>query len=248
MRAESYAFISVFLTSLISLVGVFTISLKPKTLRKFSTFFVSLAVGALLGDAFIHLIPETFERLGINLVTSLYFIVGILLFFCLEKFLHWRHCHTPTSKNHQHPFATMNLIGDSLHNFIDGMIIGISYLTNIALGLATTLAIILHEIPQEIGDFGVLIHAGFSRRKAIFFNFLSGLIAILGTIIALFLFSYIKNHIFYLLPIAAGGFLYIACSDLIPEIRTECKPSISFLQFFLIIVGITIISLLTLLE
>ncbi len=248
MKVESYAFISVFLVSLISLIGTFTISLKPKKLRKFSVFFISLAVGALLGDTFIHLIPEAFARLGINLTTSLYFLVGFLLFFGLEKFLHWRHCHTPTSENHQHPFATMNLIGDSLHNFIDGMIIGISYLTNIGLGLATTLAIVLHEIPQEIGDFGVLIHAGFSIRKAIFFNFLSGLIAILGTIITLLLFSSIKNHIFYLLPIAAGGFLYIAGSDLIPEIKTECKPSRSFLQFSLIIVGITIVSLLTLIK
>lgn len=243
-----YALISTTLVSLISLVGILSLSLKKQCWKKISPFFVSLAVGTFFGDSLIHLIPESFEKLGINLQVSFLIISGILIFFILEKFLHWRHCHTPTTAKHQHPLATMNLVGDGLHNLLDGMIIGVSYLISIRIGLATTIAVIFHEIPQEISDFGVLVYAGFSTKKALFFNFLSGITAIIGTLLALLISSLMQNLVFYLLPITAGGFLYIAGSDLIPEIKEECKPSSSFIQFFLIVLGILIMGLLTILE
>jgi len=142
----------------------------------------------------------------------------------------------------------MNLIGDGVHNLIDGMLIGASYTVSIPIGIATTLAVILHEIPQEIGDFGVLLHAGLSIKKAFAFNFLSALTAILGAIISLFAGSHIEGYSSILLPITAGGFIYIAGSDLIPELQYECKLSTSVQQFIAIILGVGIMALLVLLE
>ncbi len=171
---------------------------------------------------FIHLLPESFEKLGINLTTSLYAILGILIFFVLEKFIRWRHCHTATSEDHLHPVVTLNLIGNGVHNLIDGMVIGASFLVSVPLGIATTLAVILHEIPQEMGDFGVLVHGGLPVKKALLFNFFSALSAILGAVISLFVGQYSTTYTLALLPITAGGFLYIAGSDLIPELHQSC--------------------------
>src|SRR3989338_8622113 len=161
-----YALASVLLVSLISFVGIFTISLKLERLKKIVLYMVSFAAGALFGDAFIHLLPEIVEEAGFGLNIASYILFGIIFSFVVEKLIHWRHCHIPTSKDHPHPVALMNLFGDSVHNFIDGLILGASYLVSIPVGVATTIAIILHEIPQEIGDFGVLIHGGFTRAKA----------------------------------------------------------------------------------
>ena len=163
MQAIIFSFASVVLVSLISLVGVLTVFIRPERLKKILLLLVSFSVGALFGDAFIHLLPESFTKLGVNLSTSLYIIAGIIAFFVLEKFIHWRHCHIPTSKEHPHPVVFMNLIGDGVHNFLDGVIIGASYLVSIPIGITTTLAVILHEIPQEIGDFGILLHGGLTR-------------------------------------------------------------------------------------
>ena len=194
------------------------------------------------------LLPESFEKLGANLTSSLYIVIGILIFFVLEKFIRWRHCHIATPEGHPHPVAVMNLIGDGVHNLIDGMLIGASYIVSIPIGISTTLAIILHEIPQEIGDFGVLLHSGFSVKKAVAFNFLSAITSILGAIISLFAGSHIEGYSSILLPITAGGFIYIAGSDLIPELQHECKLSISILQFISIILRVGIMALLVLLE
>lgn len=243
-----YTIISVFLVSSLSLVGIFTLSLKREKLQKILLFLVSFAVGALFGDAFIHLLPESFENLGINLSTSLYILVGIFIFFVLEKFLRWRHCHILTSQKHLHPVVTMNLAGDALHNLIDGVIIGASYSAGISIGITTTLAIILHEIPQEIGDFGILVHGGLPVKKALFFNFLLALSAVVGAILSLAIGTHIKDYILLSLPITAGGFIYIAGSDLIPELQHDCKASTSFWQFISIILGMGIMALLTLLE
>jgi len=216
--------------------------------KKVLLFLVSFAVGGLFGDAFIHLLPESFEKLGTNLTTSLYIVLGILIFFVLEKFIRWRHCHIASPEGHPHPVAVMNLIGDGVHNLIDGMLIGASYTVSIPIGISTTLAIILHEIPQEIGDFGVLLHSGFSVKKAVAFNFLSAMTSILGAIISLFAGSHIEGYSSILLPITAGGFIYIAGSDLIPELQHECKLSISVLQFISIILGVGIMAFLVVLE
>jgi len=172
-------------------------------------------------------------------------ILGILVFFILEKLIHWRHCHIPTSKGHPHPLAFMNIIGDGAHNFIDGLVIGGAYLVSVPVGIAATIAVILHEIPQEIGDFGVLVYAGFSKLKALFFNFLSALTAVLGVIVSLTIGTRIGNYTLFLLPFAAGGFIYIAGSDLIPELHKESLLSKSLMQFFFLVLGIIAMLLLT---
>jgi len=243
-----YSVVSVFLISLVSLIGVLALSLNRDRLAKLTLFLVSLAVGGLFGDAFIHLLPESFQELGTNLSVSLYVISGILIFFVLEKFLRWRHCHIPTSEEHMHPLATINLVGDAVHNLIDGMLVGASYMVSLPIGIATTLAVIMHEIPQEVGDFGVLIHAGLSVKKALALNFLSALTAMLGVILAIVLGSEIEGFSLSLLPIAAGGFLYIAGSDLIPELHHEVKVLRSLLQFVMILLGVGVMALLIFLE
>lgn len=242
-----YSIISVLIVSLISLFGVITFLVKKETLDKLLLLLVSFSAGALLGDSFIHLIPEAFETLGPSLTLSLSLLGGILAFFVLEKFIYWRHCHIPTSKNHPHPVAFMNLIGDGFHNFLDGMIVAGSYLVSIPLGIATTIAVIVHEIPQEIGDFGVLVYGGFSRFKAIFFNLLSGFLAVVGVIVAILISGKVEVFSQILVPFTAGGFIYIAASDLIPELHKETKPSKSLLQLIFLLAGIAIMLLLLLL-
>jgi len=242
-----YSLVSVFIVSLISLIGIVTISIKADKLKKILIYMVSFSAGALLGDAFIHLLPELAEE-GLTLNYSITIIFGVLLFFSLEKVVHWRHCHMPITKEHVHPFAYMNLLGDALHNFIDGLIIAGSYLINIPAGIATTIAVILHEIPQEIGDFGVLIHGGFTKEKAIFLNFITALTAVLGVVFALILNSYVGNIEGYLISLAIGGFLYIAGSDLIPELHKETKISISLIQILTFILGVIVMISLLLLE
>lgn len=243
-----YSTISVLIVSLISLVGAIAFLVKKETLDKILLLLVSFSAGALLGDAFIHLIPEAFGILGSTLSLSLSLLSGILAFFALEKFIHWRHCHIPTSENHPHPIAFMNLIGDGLHNFIDGMIVAGSYLVSIPLGLVTTIAVVVHEIPQEIGDFGVLVYGGFSRLKAVLFNLFSGLLAVIGVIVAILVSSKIEMFSQILVPFTAGGFIYIAASDLIPELHKETKPAKSLLQLIFLLAGIGVMLLLLYLE
>lgn len=242
-----YSLVSVFLVSLVSLIGLFTLSIKRENLNKILLYFVSFSVGGLIGDAFIHLLPESVE-LNSSVYLSFYILLGLIISFVLEKFIQWRHCHIPTSKEHPHPFAIMNLIGDSVHNFIDGLIIGASYLTSLQVGIATTIAVVLHEVPQEIGDFGVLIHGGFKIRKALFLNFVTALTAVMGTVISLIISPYISSLTSFLLPFAIGNFIYIAGSDLIPELHKETTPIKSFIQLLMLLFGIAIMYLLLLLE
>ncbi|MBI2971778.1 MAG: ZIP family metal transporter [Candidatus Aenigmarchaeota archaeon] len=233
-----YAFSSVLLVSLVSLVGVITLSIKPKVLKNILLYLVSFAAGALFGDAFIHLLPEVVEQSGFSLYVSLYVLAGIVVFFSLEKLVQWHHYHLPHSKQQAHPFSVMVLVGDAVHNFIDGLIIGASYLVSIPVGIATTIAVILHEIPQEIGDFGVLLHGGFSRGKALLFNFLTALTAVLGVGVSLYLSSYVENVTMMLIPFAVGGFIYIAGSDLIPELHKQSSPVHSVLQLLAFLLGV----------
>ena len=241
-----YSIISVLIISLISFIGAITLAINKKFLNKTLSFLVSFSAGALLGGAFIHLIPEALESFTSDIIVSLLILVGMMFFFILEKFVHWRHCHIPTSEKHVHPLATMNLVGDGLHNFIDGLIIGASYLVNISLGITTTIAVILHEIPQEIGDFGVLVYGGLKRVKALMMNFLSALISVIGVVVALLIGSRVNEFSILLLPIAAGGFIYIASSDLIPELHKTCEPKISFSHVVGITLGILLMLLLVL--
>src|SRR3989339_509601 len=221
MQTWGYALISVTIVSLISLVGIFTLALNRDILQKIILYLVSFAVGALFGDAIIHLMPEAYETFGKGLPTALMVILGIFIFFVLEKFIRWRHCHDGHCDEHLKPVVYMNLFGDAVHNFIDGLVIAASYSVSIHLGIATTIAVILHEIPQEIGDFGVLIHGGLSVKKALFFNFLSALMAVLGGLISLSIGPHVQNYSLFMLPVTAGGFIYIAMADLIPELQHE---------------------------
>jgi zinc and cadmium transporter len=241
-----YAIASVVLVSLVSFIGVLSMSLSQKWLRALIIVLVSFSAGALLGDAFLHLLPEAVEVSGFTLAVSIGILAGIVFSFIMEKFIHWHHCHTP-GEHHHHPVGYINLFGDAVHNFLDGIIIGASYLVSIEVGVATTLAVILHEIPQELGDFGVLLHAGFSRTKALLFNFLTALAAIAGVVITMFL-AQAEAFALMLVPFAAGNFIYIACADIIPELHKEVKTSTSVKQFSFFLLGIVFMALLLLLE
>ena len=243
-----YSLVSVSAVSLISLVGVVVIRWKEDEMKPFLLVLVSFSAGALLGDVFIHLLPKAAAVHGISLSMSLWVLAGLLVFFVMEKFIQWHHCHVPQEHQHNKPLAIMNLCGDGLHNFIDGMILAGGYLVSLPVGIATTIAIVLHEIPQEISDFGVLIHSGLTRRKALFFNFLSALTAIVGTLVVLTLRVEPEAVLTYLTPFTIGGFLYIAGSDLIPELHKETNPLSSLVQFFSLIAGIAVMLALLLLE
>lgn len=243
-----YSLLSVFAVSIFSLIGILTIAIRAQRLSKFLVYMIAFSAGALFGDAFIHLLPEIVEEVGFGVNISLYVLFGIAFSFVIEKIIHWRHCHHLTSDDHPHPYAMMNLMGDGMHNFIDGLIIGAAYLVDVKVGLATTFAVILHEIPQEIGDFGVLLHGGYTRAKALLLNFATALMAILGAIIALLISSYTENLTTFMIPFAAGGFIYIAGADLIPEIHKETKAYKSLIQFIFFLLGIAVMLLLILTE
>lgn len=220
--------------SLISLVGILFIGMKEKTLDNLIEYLVSFAVGGLLGGSFFHLLPEAAESETPLMYT--YILFGIIFFFLLEKILHWRHCHKGQCE--AHTFTYLNLIGDGAHNFIDGMIITASFVTDVRLGIATTLAVAAHEIPQETGDFGVLVYGGFSRLKALSYNLLTALTAITGALIAYFSFERIYWMKDILIPFTAGGFIYIALVDLIPELHKKKKGGKLFVQTAMIGLGL----------
>ncbi len=243
-----YGFISVIIVSLISFVGAITLSIKDEVLKKYINSFISLAIGALLGDAFIHLIPEAFESNLQKNIIGILIIGGILLFFVIEKFIHWHHHGEDKSENEIHPVGKLILFTDGFHNFIDGIIIGASFLVSIPVGIATTLAVVLHEIPQEIGDFAVLIHSGYKKKRALWLNFLSALTSILGVIIVFIFGNIIESSSILFVPIAAGGFIYIAVADLIPELHKTKKIGHSLLQLGIIMIGILLMLALLLLE
>jgi len=238
VEAWAYAMASVVGVSLIAFIGVTSLALKEKQLKNVLIYLLSFSAGALFGDAFLHLLPEAVEESGFTASVSLSVIAGVVVFFVMEKLLHWHHYHLPHSKENFHAFAVMNLVGDALHNFIDGLIIGASYLTSIPLGIATTLAVAFHEIPQEIGDFGVLLKGGFSKWKAVFYNFLTALSAVLGAVIALYANTQAETLTMLLVPFAAGGFIYVAGTDLIPELHKEPQARSSVLQLAAFLLGV----------
>lgn len=242
LETTSYILISVLLVSALSLISVAALGINKKYLKNILNYMVSFSTGALFADAFVHLLPEIAQEHGFTLFVSVYILVGILFSFIVEKFIQWRHCHHQEHIDTEiHRFAYMNLFGDGVHNFIDGMIISASYLVSIPIGIATTLAVILHEIPQEIGDFGVLLHGGFSKGKAIIFNFLTALTAILGAIFTIIIGSHSESLIVFLIPFAAGSFIYIAGADLIPELHKETATKKSIIQLLSLILGALVI-------
>ncbi len=242
-----YALVSVIVVSLLSFVGVLTLFVKGKKLRKLLLFLVSLSAGSLFGDAFLHLLPETVTKEGFTIEVSLLVLLGVVVFFVLEKFIHWRHRHgvkSTLSKGSRSHLAVLNLVGDGIHNFVDGLVIAGSYLVSVPVGMATTFAVIFHEIPQEFADFGVLLYAGLSKGRALFFNFLSALTAVVGTLLGLLWGASSSSFVDLTLPFAAGGFLYIAGSNLIPELHKECRLKDSFSHLFAMLLGIGLMVLL----
>ncbi len=229
------------LVSLISLIGVFTFGIKTKILDKILILLVGFAAGGLIGGAFLHLLPEALKRCGCNLV-FFYVLIGFTIFFLMERYLYWRHCHEGVCDIHT--FTYLNLIGDGVHNFTDGLIIAASFVTDIKLGIITTLAVIFHEIPQEMGDFGILVYGGFSKSKALLFNFICALTAVVGALIGYVLSNVTENISLFLISFTAGGFIYIAASDLIPELHKQKdakKANIAFITFILGLVFMTLI-------
>jgi len=229
---------SVFLVSAISLVGVFFLAVKERTLEDFLEIFISFACGTLLGDAFIHVLPEALAKLGEQ--TFLLTAISFVFFFALEKFFYWRHCHDEHCQTH--PFTYLNLIGDTIHNFIDGTIIAAVYLVSFSLGVSTTLAVVFHEIPQEVGDFSVLVFGGMKKKTAIKLNFFSALAAILGALFVYLFSQKVTSLTPYFLPFAAANFIYLAGTDIIPELHEKGKHSFknSVLQFLTLSMGIVL--------
>jgi zinc and cadmium transporter len=258
MAILAYILASVIIVSMVSLVGVITLIVRPRLLERILFALVSFAAGAMLGAAFLDLLPEAVEHAeaaGAGHESVFVFVlVGMLVFFIMETFLYWYHCHGDkcerhsltqgkSHKNHTHvkmPFTYLNLVGDGVHNFLDGVIIATSYLVSVPLGMVTTLAVIFHEIPQEIGDFGILVYGGFSRMRALMYNFLSAATAIVGAVLAYYFATTVEHFTEWLVPFAAGGFIYIACVDLLPELhRTpQFKKALAQLAFFMLGIGV----------
>ncbi len=216
--------------------------LNNKWLAKISSYLLYLAGGTLLGSALLGLIPEAAETLCIHDVV-MWVLGGIILFFILEKIILWRTCHDENCERQNHAAAPMIIIGDAIHNAIDGVVIAASFLTSVELGIFVTFSVLLHEIPQELGDFGILLKSGYSRKKALLYNVLSGSSAVVAGMAAYFLLDYVEAIIPYTIAIAAASFLYVALADLIPEMHKETKPKESAIQIILIILGIAIIFL-----
>jgi len=240
-----YILLSVILVSLISFIGIITLFINKAKLDKFLLTLVSLSAGTLFGGAFFHLIPQSVESSGgFTVFVSSTILLGIITFFVLNKLIHWKHTHSKKEVIHKShkgkkSIAYLNLLGDGIHNFLDGLIIAGSYLVSIPTGIATTIAVTIHEAPQEIADFGVLVYSGFTRKKALMFNFLSAALGIVGAIIGIALGVNSLSFIKIILPFTAGAFIYIAGSNLIPELLCdEHKCSNIIRQIVAFVVGI----------
>ena len=237
--------LATFINGLVGLVGAVSFVFTKKTLDKIIILFVAFSAGALIAGAFFHLLPESLEKLSYGWSSGL-LVVGFVIFFLIEKYL-WHHCHSAgeCEKEHKHkkPFAYLVLFGDGINNFIDGLIIAASFFISAPFGIVTTLLIISHEIPQELGDFAVLLYGGLHRNKALWYNFLSQIVCVAGGIIGYFSYS-IYNVSIYLLAFAAGGFIYIAASDLVPELHHERSlgGSLKIIFFFLLGIGFILLT------
>lgn len=231
-----------FLMSVVSLVGGVFLFLSDRQFEKVLLPMVAFAAGSLLGGAFFHMLPAYFQIHTNYLLGFLYLTIGYCSFFILEQFLHWHHCNTANSTCRR-PLTYLILIGDGLHNFIGGMAVASTFLIDLRLGIITWFAAAAHEIPQEIGDFSVLIHGGWSKTKALVFNFISASTFLLGSMVTYF-FSF-DIDLSFLIPFAAGNFIYIASSDLIPEVNKHSGLKSGIVHFIFFIVGLSILGLLT---
>jgi len=222
----------------LALVGVTTLSMSEKNLHRLLLPLVALSAGSLLGGAFFHMIPESIEKTGTGLSVYIYVVAGFAFFLLLEQLLHWHHCHREET-HCKKPQTYLILIGDGIHNFIGGIAVAGTFLIDIRLGISTWLAAAAHEIPQEIGDFGVLVHGGWSRKKALLLNLLSASTFLLGGLLT-YILSF-NDWIYYLIPFAAGNFIYIGASDLIPEVNKHESFARNVLHFLCFCTGILIL-------
>lgn len=232
-----FAILSALFVSALSLIGIFILYFKSDKLDSILNLLIYFAIGTLLGNAFFQLIPEAFFHMGSASITSWLILGGFFMFFIMEQLLHISHKKKKTIK----PYGYLSLYADGIHNFVDGILIGATWMFSPELGIATTLGIILHEIPQEISDFGILLRAGFNKRKALLFNFISACTAILGTAIALWIGTQVSLFSIYMLPIAAGGFIYLATCCLIPEVIRNVTKKNLVLNIIFILLGLTFI-------
>jgi zinc and cadmium transporter len=227
------------LMCILALIGVTTLSLSEKTLHRLLLPLVALSAGSLLGGAFFHMIPESIEKTGAETTVFIYVVGGFAFFLLLEQLLHWHHCHRDEIQHCKKPQTYLILIGDGIHNFIGGIAVAGTFLIDIRLGISTWLAAAAHEIPQEIGDFGVLVHGGWTRKKALLLNLLSASTFLLGGLLA-YMLSF-SDWIYYLIPFAAGNFIYIGASDLIPEVNKHESLSRNVLHFCCFCTGILVL-------
>lgn len=243
METIFYILIATFIVSMISLSGVLFLIFSEKWIKNFLIFFVAIAAGALLGNAFFHLIPESFEmhldsiessttadntevegeHSEVFLLPSIFILCGIIVFYLIEKFVNWHHHHDIDC--HNHSLSALSLVGDAFHNIIDGVLIAVAFMADVKLGILTTFAVILHEFPQEIGDYSILLHSGYSKTKALLWNFLSSLTGVAGGVITYFMLNGLNNYLPSLIGFTAGGFIYIALADIIPELHSHSKES-----------------------
>jgi zinc and cadmium transporter len=246
------ALVSVALVSMVALVGLAFLGVRKETLRRAVPVMVGLAVGAMLGDVFIHLLPDMYARPGAQVKTSLGVLVGIFAFYLLELFVRGHHRHffedAESELSHPHapiePVGYISLIAESLHNFMDGALVAAAYLVDFKIGVATTLAVVLHELPHELGNFGVLLHAGFDRRRALAINFLSACCAVVGALACLLLGGLSNDMPALVLPFATGGFIYIAGTSLLPVLAREKDSRLAAVQFVAIMAGVGLMLLL----
>ncbi|OGY56669.1 MAG: hypothetical protein A3H67_00525 [Candidatus Buchananbacteria bacterium RIFCSPLOWO2_02_FULL_46_11b] len=228
-------------------MGVFSLGLSDKILKKALLLLVSFSAGSLMGGAFFHLLPETLLLEESSIKIFVYLLSGFCLFFVLERVLRWRHCHEDGCETHGH-LGWLNLFGDGLHNMIDGLVLISAFSISPALGWPVALSIVFHEIPQELGDFGVLLYSGFKKNTALVYNFLTALLAVAGVVAGYFLIDRVAGLNLFLLPFAAGGFIYIAASDLIPEIHQEKNKAQAFISFGVFLAALGIMLLLKLIN
>jgi zinc and cadmium transporter len=273
MNEVLLGFLMIFLIGSFSLIGVFMISIKEKTLDSILFILVAFGTGAIFSTALFSLIPEALHHLeelnakGAAFNENFLFIIvilGFIMFFIIERFIYWFHGHAHEKENQLvcytdktgmvdayfeksgniKSFAVLNLLGDALHNFLDGIVIMVAFLSGITNGIIVTLAVLFHELPQEVGDFGILMYGGFTKKKALSFNFISAMVALLGGVIALFLSNTIDGFNFFMLAFSGGGFLYIACTELMPELLKQKDLRKSIIQTMIFFVGVLLIILL----
>ena len=269
MEEVLIGFLMIFIIGSLSLIGLFMISVKEKVLDNLLFILVAFGTGTILATALFSLIPEALHHLeelnaeGGALSESLLFmvvIIGFIVFFIIERFIYWFHGHAHEKENqfvcysdktgiideleergNIKSFVILNLLGDGLHNFLDGIIIMVGFLSGITNGIIITLAVLFHELPQEVGDFGILLYGGFTKKKALLFNFISAMVALLGGLLAYFLANTIEEFNFFILAFSGGGFLYIACTELMPELIKQKDLKKSVIQTIIFLCGLALI-------